>query len=211
MRDADVRAVVRQTLWDLHRDDPNTLVVEEMGIWSGSARIDIAVINGELHGIELKSARDDLSRLPSQSLIYGHVFDRVTLVVARNHLKGARQIVPKWWGLTVASETRTGLNFRPVRRTRTNPGISAFHLARLLWKDELLNCLGRNGGTRGLRSQPVDRLAETLQARLSIDQLREEVRSALKGRSGWLRQGAGNHTKVAICTNLHPLSSAPGG
>jgi hypothetical protein len=38
--------------------DLDTRVVEEMGIWAGSVRVDIAVINGEFHGFELKSDRD---------------------------------------------------------------------------------------------------------------------------------------------------------
>ena len=48
MRDRDVRAAVRQDLDARHGGDTETRIVEEMGIWSGTVRIDIAVINGEL-------------------------------------------------------------------------------------------------------------------------------------------------------------------
>jgi hypothetical protein len=57
MRDADVRAAVRRRLAAQHAGDDNTLVVEEMGIWSASARIDIAAINGELTGAELEASQ----------------------------------------------------------------------------------------------------------------------------------------------------------
>jgi hypothetical protein len=49
MRDSDVRAAVRRKLREKYGHDPGTRIVEEMGFWSGSVRIDIAVINGELH------------------------------------------------------------------------------------------------------------------------------------------------------------------
>ena len=67
MRDIDVRQAVKSYLKALHEDDPATRIVEEMGIWAGSVRIDIAVINGELSGFELKSDSDTLQRLPLQA------------------------------------------------------------------------------------------------------------------------------------------------
>ena len=50
MRDADIRKAVRTMLDAQHVGDDDTRIVEEMGVWSGSVRVDIAVINGELHG-----------------------------------------------------------------------------------------------------------------------------------------------------------------
>ena len=79
MRDLDVRTAVRAQLVAAHADDDNTRIVEEMGIWSGSVRVDVAVINGELAGWELKSARDNLRRLPQQAELYSQVFDRMTI------------------------------------------------------------------------------------------------------------------------------------
>jgi hypothetical protein len=80
MRDRDVRAAVLRKLAAVYGNDANTRIVQEMGVCSGSVRIDIAVINSELWGYELKSERDTLERLPSQAKLYNRVFDRVTLV-----------------------------------------------------------------------------------------------------------------------------------
>src|SRR5262245_6458552 len=99
MRDSDVRAATKRMLASLHAGDPFTRIVEEMGVWSGSVRIDVAVINGELHGYELKSERDTLERLPAQAGLYSQVFDRVTLVTADRHLKIAKKTIPRWWGV----------------------------------------------------------------------------------------------------------------
>src|SRR5579864_2664888 len=102
MRDSDVRTAVRAWLNAKYAADPNTRIVEEMGIWSGSVRIDIAVINGELHGFELKSERDTLARLEGQAELYSQVFDRMTLVTAERHLNKAQSKIPPWWGITTA-------------------------------------------------------------------------------------------------------------
>lgn len=47
MRDLDVRTALRRELAQQHSGDDRTLIVEEMGIWSGSVRVDVAVVNGD--------------------------------------------------------------------------------------------------------------------------------------------------------------------
>jgi hypothetical protein len=64
MRDSDVRGATKAWLSAEYACDQDTRIVEEMGVWSGSVRIDIAIINGHLSGYELKSDRDTLERLP---------------------------------------------------------------------------------------------------------------------------------------------------
>jgi len=103
MRDRDVREAVRAYLYDAHKADRETLIVEEMGVWSGTVRIDIAVINGELSGFELKSDRDKLDRLPLQAKVYSKVFDRVTLVVGARHVRKALPLIPEWWSVLIAN------------------------------------------------------------------------------------------------------------
>src|SRR5689334_21519972 len=106
MRDKDVRHAVRRHLTELHTGEFDTRIVEEMGIWSGSVRIDLAVINGELSGYELKSDRDTLERLPLQSRLYSRVFDKVTLVASGRHLDKAAGRIPDWWGIIEATDDR---------------------------------------------------------------------------------------------------------
>jgi hypothetical protein len=94
MRDSELRAAVKRRLEVDHAADPHTRIVEEMGIWSASVRVDIAVINGEMTGIELKSDRDTLGRLPFQAELYSRVFDKVELVVGGRHVSKAIPNVP---------------------------------------------------------------------------------------------------------------------
>ena len=95
----DVREALHAKVLLAHRDDPHTLVVDELGLCEGEARVDIAVVNGFIHGFEIKSERDTLERLPHQVEVYSLVLDRVTLVVAENHAAHAMEVIPDWWGV----------------------------------------------------------------------------------------------------------------
>ena len=192
MNDIDVRRAVCQHLEKLHADDDEVLIVEEMGVWSGAVRIDVAVINGEMHGFELKSSRDTLERLPNQRALYDRVFDRVTLVVADRHIEKALGIIPDWWGVVTASGGAVGVDLHPWRDAGLNYHVDALQTARLLWRDEALDCLTRHGGTKGFKSATSEKLANELAGRLPLATLRDETRAALKRRPQWLGQHLSN-------------------
>ncbi|WP_300554835.1 sce7726 family protein, partial [Desulfovibrio sp.] len=85
MRDQEIRAALHET--ELKKFYENgDLILDELGVCSGASRVDVAVINGALHGYEIKSDQDTLDRLPQQILSYSRVLDRVTLVACDNHL-----------------------------------------------------------------------------------------------------------------------------
>lgn len=193
MRDADVRAALLRDLAREFEGDMSTRIVQEMGIWSGSVRVDVAVINGALHGYELKSARDTLERLEGQAELYSQVFDQVTLVVADKHYYKAAKRIPKWWGISVAVPQQDGVvAIRGSRAPKQNKKVVPIQLARLLWRQELLEILSRHEIDRGVRSATVEVMASRAAERLSLSVLKDEVRQALKIRSGWLGQPVSN-------------------
>lgn len=63
MRDIDVRNALRRKVLKKHEGEADTRVLDELGLRHGVARIDIAVVNGWLHGFEIKS--ELLSRITS--------------------------------------------------------------------------------------------------------------------------------------------------
>jgi hypothetical protein len=188
MRDSDIRAAARQHLSARHPNDPDTLIVEEMGLWSGSARIDLATINGELSGIELKSDRDTLDRLPRQAKIYGLVFDRVELIVGARHIDKAKSMIPNWWGVVVAIDSLDTIVLEPYRKARLNPSPNPMMIARLLWRDEALTILADYDLAKGWRSKPVKAIHQRLATELPFEELGRCVRATLKRRDGWLRK-----------------------
>lgn len=186
MRDRDIRTAVFQKIIVDHVTDPRTLVVEELGLQHGASRVDIAVVNGVLHGYEIKSEVDTLERLPAQIVAYSRVLDRATLVTAENHLNHALELIPTWWGVKVATRgTRGAIHFATYRRSDNNPSVSAFHVAQLLWRNEvttILETLGVDGPT--LRTNRAG-LYKLLSERLSLNELRLNVRDRLKARKDW--------------------------
>lgn len=198
MRDADVRSAVLQLLRNAHQDESTTRIVEEMGIWSGTVRIDIAVINGELSGVELKSDRDTLDRLPTQADLYSRVFDRMTLVVGAKHLEKALPMIPCWWGIVAATWQEDRVDLNEVRPVNINPSHDPFLVAQLLWKEEAIGALDARGLAKGWKSKSAAAIHRRLADSLSIEELRLEVRTALKARAEWLRQPIADVCNMAV-------------
>lgn len=184
--DRIIRSALKNKLQETHKDDPKLRIVEELGVKHGAARVDIAVINGILHGYEIKSDRDNLLRLPEQMAIYNSVFNQITLVVGKSHLHEAINVVPDWWGIMIAKINPANfVVFSSIREAKENLGQDSISIARLLWRDEALGILEEAGQADGLRSKPrgliYERLSETFDPKI----LQEKVRSILFFREGW--------------------------
>lgn len=183
LHDADIRRALHDKVLDDDHDDPNTRVYDELPLWYGTARVDIAVVDGRFQGFEIKSERDTLARLPSQVEVYGRVLDRVTLVLSQKHLEQAAAIVPAWWGLRVVrAGPRGGIHFEVARHEQTNPSVDPVAVAAMLWSGELLCALEAIGEARGLRGKSRDVMSRRLAAALPLVRLRGIVRDALKAR-----------------------------
>lgn len=186
MRDMDVRSVLHQQLSDLHKADSNTLIINELGLCEGSVRVDVAVVNGSISGFEIKSEKDTLERLPAQLQGYNRTLDFVTLVTAENHLCGAQEIVPAWWGITVATQSSGPVRLGVVREAARNPDVDPMALAQLLWKDEVIEILKGRGLAKGLSGKPRKILWARLAECVEFAELSQLVRERLKARAGWL-------------------------
>lgn len=202
MRDSDVRQAMRDWLAAQYAHDPSSRFVEEMCIWNGSARIDMAVINGQLHGYEIKSERDTLARLEDQMSLYNLVFDKITLVAAERHLAKAEQALPDWWGLSsVVGDGDGRFAIKQVRPAQKNERVDKVQLAKLLWKPELLSILEEIGAAKGVRSKPVQQLCELVAERLDERELSAHVRRILKARQDWLGQPGRHEREMTTSAN----------
>src|ERR1700730_4661552 len=186
MRDPEIRGAVMNILLAPFFFDPDTLIVEELGLRHGAGRIDIAVINGECHGYEVKSDQDTLRRLPRQVGIYDSVLDRVTLVVTGHHVAQATEMVPDWWGIILAEGQLDGeINFKTIRSGTKNSSVSAIAVAKLLWRDEALQLLAELGAIEGMRSKPRRKIYSRIIDLIDLPRLQESVRNQLKSRKDW--------------------------
>ncbi|HUO50183.1 MAG TPA: sce7726 family protein [Candidatus Paceibacterota bacterium] len=156
-------------------------IIPELGVQHGAARIDVAIVNGILHGFEIKSDKDTLLRLRDQRDYYNHVFDQVTLVVGKTHLFDAIKIVPDWWGLQLAKKIEDGsVIFQTIREARDNQFQDGVSVARLLWRQEALDLLENMGQAKGVRSKPREEVYVRLANSLELEPLKQRVRHVLQ-------------------------------
>lgn len=169
-------------------DDPNCLLMDELGLCQGSARIDVAVLNGRIHGYEIKSDLDTLERLESQLTVYEKIFDKLTLVVGKKHLPLIADRIPEWCGIILARLDKGKVSLKSIRAGRLNKNIDPYSLVQLLWKDEAIAILRERGDTQVLANKPRAVAWKRLVDTTSRTELRTYVRETLKTRpirSNW--------------------------
>lgn len=184
-RDIDIRIELKRKFAIQYPPSSDTLIIEEMGLCQGISRVDIAVINGEINGYEIKSESDTLERLPGQVEIYSQVLDNVTLVAGKNHLNKIYDIIPKWWSVLIAEYQQDKVKIYKEREGYSNPSVNPFSLAQLLWREEALEILNRFDIAKGLQSKPRRILWEKLAQYFSVPELKSLVRDKIKSRTSW--------------------------
>ncbi len=182
-----IRTALKHNLEIKHKGESHTKIVEELGLRHGAARVDIAVVNGSLHGYELKSDLDTLNRLPEQMKIYNSVLDKITLVVGKLHLHSAMKVIPDWWGVSIAKILKSNgkIVFCKIRKSEENPLKDSVAIAKLLWREEALDILEQLNHADGVRSKRRQIIYERLAEVLDQKTLRKKVRDCLFFRTNW--------------------------
>lgn len=189
MRDMDVRRALKREVLKRHEKDADTLVLHELGLRHGIARVDIAVVNGSLHGYEIKSDADTLERLPSQIETYSAVLDKATLVVGERHAEKAIALLPSWWGIKIATVgPRGGISLHQETHGRMNPSVDPVAVAELLWRPEVAEILRGLGYPEKDLRKPRAALYRELASAVLLDELRYTIRRMLKRRERWRGQ-----------------------
>jgi hypothetical protein len=181
--DVAIRTALRARLRAARRADVDAVVLEELGLCRGRVRIDLAVVDGTLHGYEIKSDRDSLRRLSEQVEVCGKVFDRATLVTGCSHLWNALRLLPEWWAVLLVQATSRGVHFKTVRRGRRNASRDPRALVELLWLDDAMALLDRREATCGVRGKPRRVVWDRICQCLDLDEIAAAVRSHLKARA----------------------------
>lgn len=160
-------------------------MVEEFEVSGGSARIDIAFVGEHLIGIEIKSSKDNLSRLERQSNHYAPYFDFLILVADSQMVDSALDILPEHWGIIAAISTGSTMTFNQLRRPELNPERNSSDLLRLLWKDELLTLLGKGDCDPKRIKASKASLRKQIIATLNPNTIRNSCMNMLSNRSNW--------------------------
>jgi hypothetical protein len=184
MKDPCIRQLLKDTELQHFFNDSNSRVVDELSLPVAKARIDVAVINGSLHGYEIKSASDTLQRLPSQIEAYTKVFDYLSIVTESKYHERILDFIPYWIGLIICDEKKGVKTIKQVRRAKLNKEKQGFFIAKLLWREELIDCLTEYL----IPFRKKDRnwlLCEALASSLDVNVVSCIVREKLKKRADW--------------------------
>lgn len=186
INDAVIRAALHYKRLRNHKADPETLVIDELGLAHARSRVDVAVINGCIHGYEIKSEQDSLDRLENQIDIYSQALQKLTIVASSRHLARIVDRAPAWCGIIEAEQgPRHAIHFHAVRPARTNPDADPVMIAHLLWRSEVISLLSSMDFTAKQLRAPRRRLYEMLCEVLSLGELTTAIRVAMVSRKAW--------------------------
>lgn len=181
-----IKSELRRQVLRGHISNQESLVVDELGLLHAQGRIDVAVINGCVHGYEIKSASDTLKRLPRQLEIYCQCLHKLTLVIDTHHLIACEKQLPEWCGIFEAVRgPRGGMRFRRIRIAQWNPHLDPFTLAHLLWRDEACQALLNLGVNKQHLKRPRKDLYQMLVNQISISELTKLIKQSMIQRQNW--------------------------
>lgn len=183
LNDEQFRKILLKELYETYGDRSDTRIVNEMGIDKGQSRVDVAVINGIMHGYEIKSDLDTLDRLPRQMEYYNRAFERMTIVVSRNYVDDVKKLIPNWWGIKIMSSDQTRLiNIRKGRKvSMQDPDL----IINLLWKSELETMIDYLELPKSLKKQRKNQLLNLIMRETDFSTLKSYVYDTLKTRTDW--------------------------
>ncbi len=125
-----------------------------------------------------------MKRLPGQLIGYGKVLDFLHVITETKHVNHIQELVPNWVGVSICQLNGEVVNFIDVQEAKKNPNKEAFHIAKLLWREEIIDILMQYD----IRFRKKDRnwlLCEALATNLELEPISEIVRNKLKLRQGW--------------------------
>lgn len=185
-RDLEIRRYFHHKKLRHYHECPNTLVIDELGVAHGKNRADIAVLNGTIHGFEIKSSKDTLSRLPEQINEYSRCFEKVSIIAAPNHIEKLQLMLPPWCGLILATKGAKGaITFKTIRRAQKNPNIEIYAMAHFLWRKEIIEILTQFGESEKNLKLSREKLYRLLPENTTTKQLTELIKAKFMSRTAW--------------------------
>ena len=163
IKDKDIRAALTSLLEQNSCDQVGFVdcsrIYNEFSVDHGEHRIDVVVVNDNIHGYEIKSDADTLYRLPAQVEAYNNVFNKITLVTGVSHVFDALFMIPDWWGVMLAKSRPDGtVVLSNLRDPLDKPSQDMMSLTRLMRRQEVLETLDDMNEARGVKSMPREHI-----------------------------------------------------
>ncbi|SHS18641.1 Uncharacterised protein [Mycobacteroides abscessus subsp. abscessus] len=207
LRDSDIRSALAQRIAKQHQGC-EFLFAPEIDVWGGwPGRIDqVLITSRHIQGFEIKSDVDSLRRLPVQVRAYSPVLERAALVTTTRHLDAARALIPRWWGILIASRGKDGsVRIAPLRTAGANQELDVFQVTTFVSRELIVKHL-RAQGVRGTSRHDVYSLRQLLVNTSTRGQVLAFARKVMMERPDW-RHRKGAVTQHGIWTE--PSDSKP--
>ena len=169
---------IREPLFDfLEEMYGKVRVIEEKMM--GKSRADIiAVTDGTIIGIEIKSDADTYVRLSRQVKDYDTFFDKNYVVVGKSHSMHVMEHVPEHWGILIAERAQSGISFSVLRIPEDNPNLDIQKKLGIMWRPELAHIQEMNDMPKYKDKSKVW-VIEKIVHKIPHDQLRYQVTDEL--------------------------------
>lgn len=176
MKDKDIREYLMPYLKEEYMGDK---IIEEWGTM-GRVVLDLAIVGDTtLTGLEIKSDKDTLSRLPNQVRYYNFLCDYNYLVVSKKYIDEAESHIPSTWGIIYVTEEDIIIR-RPAMENKNR----LLYMVNSLWRDELISVLKENS-IKGYSGKNCRQLAQLIIKNLDELTIRKIVCHKLKARINW--------------------------
>lgn len=186
LTDLDIRTYVLPDLMQAFPKHEDNFLIEELGLFKGTTRVDIAVLNGKFWGFEIKSDADSLVRLKNQAQSYNKIFDYMTIYVGAKYAHKIHMHIPKWWEIRKIEYAHDGLiKCSRIRKGKLNKKIDSRAIVQLLWKDEALTLLEAKKLEKGYKSKSKDIIWEHIVNNFSTKEIKSFVKYILMNREEW--------------------------
>lgn len=193
LKDRDIRQAFQQ----YHtKRFPTCALLQELRVLNGIAVADIVSVGQKLHCYEIKSDTDQLDRALKQSKSYDLSFNKITLITTQYHLRRALKILPAYWGI-ISVEIGPNVPVRYIRAAKPSPLFSTQQALKLLWKDELLDCVmerEHNNSFKKLNRADLIKLVDAVLTKFEVINL---ITTSLMARSS-------KYQKIDWLRNPHP-------
>lgn len=178
--DTEIRIHLRKKL--ISAKPTPIALIDELRVHKGNAIADVVSLHKYAHCYEIKSDKDNIEKAQKQAEFYDLVFQKVTLVTTERHLTRALRILPPYWGILIAKESKGKIVFRYIRKATISPHFDKKLALLTLWKSELI-FLAEPLTDINLNKYSRESLSELLSGLLSSAALSKEICNSLINRT----------------------------
>ena len=181
LRDRDIRVNLSVYLEKILPEHGK--ICHEQTFHNGKVVADLVTAsNGGLHIYEIKGDSDNIERIVRQSFYYNKCAPKLTLVTTKKHAQKALNLLPEFWGLIIADNSKERVSLRYIRKSKNNHEFSKKTALLTLWKSELTAAYRNSVGFEPKSKATREHLAEALSHRLTKRETINLLRDTLLGR-----------------------------